>query len=154
VLAERLVEACQGARTVVAYNAPFERSCIERVADAVPRHAGPLGRIRNRLVNLLPIVRNHIYHPDFGGSFSLKKVVPALVADLRYDGLVVGDGQSASLELVRLLFHGSSLEGAARGQLRRDLQRCCYLDTWGLAKLLERLHDLVPWSRSSGRTGQ
>jgi predicted RecB family nuclease len=154
VLAERFVEACQAARTVVAYNAPFERSCIERVADAVPRHAGPLHRIVSRLVDLLPVVRSHIYHPDFGGSFSLKKVVPALVPDIRYDGLAVGDGQSASLGLVRLLFLGSSLGETAKEQLRRDLQRYCYQDTWALARLLERLHDLVPWSRSSGRTGQ
>src|SRR5207302_6396448 len=35
-LAERLVRACEGARTVVAYNAGFEGRCIEQMAEALP----------------------------------------------------------------------------------------------------------------------
>ena len=45
-LAERLVAACRGARTVVAYNAPFERRCLEQLADAVPHLAAPAERDR------------------------------------------------------------------------------------------------------------
>ena len=73
-----LVAACRGARTVVAYNAHFERGCIERLADAVPELADDLLAIAGRLADPLPIVRAHVYHPDFHGSFSLKSVLPAL----------------------------------------------------------------------------
>jgi hypothetical protein len=66
----------RGARTIVAYHAPFERQCIVQLAEAVPSLAAPLGSIAERLVDLLPIIRNHVYHPDFGGSFSLKRVLP------------------------------------------------------------------------------
>ena len=85
-LAERLVTACAAAHTIVAYHAPFERQCIVQLAEAVPALAAPLGSIAERLVDLLPIIRNHVYHPDFGGSFSLKRVLPALVPEARYDG--------------------------------------------------------------------
>ena len=112
-LAERLVAACRGARTVVAYNAPFERSCLEQLADAVPRLSSPLAAIAARLDDLLPVVRNYVYHPDFGGSFSLKRVLPALVLKLRYDGLAIADGQSASLRLIQLLFQRHALEPVA-----------------------------------------
>ncbi len=78
-LARALVAACRGARTVVAYNAHFERGCIERLADAVPDLAHELLAIAGRLADPLPIVRAHVYHPDFHGSFSLKSVLPALV---------------------------------------------------------------------------
>ncbi|MDD5564411.1 MAG: DUF2779 domain-containing protein [Thermoanaerobaculaceae bacterium] len=78
-LARALVAACAGARTVVAYNAGFERGCIERLADAVPELADDLLAIAGRLADPLPIVRAHVYHPDFHGSFSLKSVLPALV---------------------------------------------------------------------------
>ncbi len=78
-LARALVAACAGARTVVAYNAGFERGCIERLADAVPALADDLLAIAGRLADPLPIVRAHVYHPDFHGSFSLKSVLPALV---------------------------------------------------------------------------
>ncbi len=117
-LAERLVTACAGARTIVAYHAPFERQCIVQLAEAVPSLAAPLGSIAERLVDLLPIVRNHVYHPDFGGSFSLKRVLPALVPEARYDELAIAGGQAASLELARLLLR------RRRDRARQRRRRC------------------------------
>jgi hypothetical protein len=141
-LAERLIRACEPARSVVAYNAGFERRCLVQMADALPALAGPLRRIADRLVDLLPVVRNHVYHPDFGGSFGLKSVLPAMVPELRYDTLAIGDGETASLELERLLFQEADLTPEAKAQLRSDLLRYCHQDTWGLVKLLERLRQL------------
>jgi len=142
-LAERLIRACEGARTVVAYNAGFEGRCIEQMAEALPALGVPLRSIVARLVDLLPVLRNHVYHPDFGGSFGLKSVLPALEPELRYDGLTIADGETASLELERLLFSGDQLERGAREQLQSDLLRYCHQDTWGLVRLLERLGGLA-----------
>jgi len=142
-LAERVIRACEPGRSVVAYNAGFERGCLVRMADALPALAGPLRSIADRLVDLLPVVRNHVYHPDFGGSFSLKSVLPAMVPELRYDTLAIGDGATASLELERLLFQEAGLTPEAKAQLRSDLLRYCHQDTWGLVKLLERLRPLA-----------
>ena len=66
--------------------------------------------IAARLVDLLPIVRNHVYHPEFDGSFSLKKVLPALVPELSYDGLAIAEGGTASIEFERLMFNGDGLD--------------------------------------------
>ena len=87
--------------------------------------------------------RNHVYHPDFGGSFSLKSVLPALVPELRYDGMAIADGGTASLELERLLFNADGLEAETREWLRSDLRRYCYQDTWGLVALLSCLRKAV-----------
>ena len=78
-IARRIVEACAGARTVVAYNSSFEKTCMEALARAVPSQAKGLRDVIARLADPLPVVREHVYHPDFGGSFSLKAVLPALV---------------------------------------------------------------------------
>jgi hypothetical protein len=142
-LAERLVTACAGAHTIVAYHAPFERQCIVQLAEAVPSLAAPLGSIAERLVDLLPIVRNHVYHPDFGGSFSLKRVLPALVPEARYDELAIAGGQAASLELARLLLRGDEIAPAEREALQRALFEYCHLDTRGLVELLARLRLLA-----------
>jgi predicted RecB family nuclease len=142
-LAERLIRASEPARSVVAYNAGFERGCLMRMADALPALAAPLRRVADRLVDLLPVVRNHVYHPDFGGSFGLKSVLPAMVPTLRYDTLAISDGETASLELERLLFQAAELTPDAKAQLRGDLLRYCGQDTWGLVKLLERLRHLA-----------
>jgi hypothetical protein len=47
--------------------------------------AGALKKLRKRIVDLQPIVRECVYHREFGGSFSLKAVLPALVPGLGYD---------------------------------------------------------------------
>jgi len=141
-LAERLIRACEGAQTVVAYNAGFERGRIEQMAEALPALVGPLQGIVERLVDLLPAIRNHMYHPDFNGSFSLKSVLPALVPELCYDDLAIADGGTASLELERLLFNGEVMDPGAKERLRGDLARYCHQDTWGLVNLLERLRQM------------
>lgn len=109
----------------------------------MPRRAARLQALADRLVDLLPVVRNHVYHPDFGGSFSLKRVLPALVPELGYRGLTIADGETASLELGRLLFHGDQMTPDEQARLRADLLAYCHQDTWGLVRLLERLRGLA-----------
>ena len=47
-------------------------------------------------MDFLKIIKDHVYHPGFAGSFSLKAVVPALVPDVSYDVLGVAAGDNAS----------------------------------------------------------
>src|SRR5216684_1793419 len=142
-LAEALVEACAGARRIVAYYASFERDCIRQLRDAVPRFAKELDRIAKRLVDLLPAVRNNVYHPDFGGGFSIKKTLPALVPSLSYADLTVQDGEVATVELQRLMFGRDGMPAGERAALREALLRYCERDTWAMVKLLEKLRSLV-----------
>jgi predicted RecB family nuclease len=108
----------------------------------VPRLAAELQAIEAKLLDLLPVVRNHIYHPDFGGSFSLKRVLPALVPGMSYADLPINDGETASLQLMRLLFE-ETLKGEERAKLRRALLAYCERDTWAMVKLLERIRGLA-----------
>ncbi len=142
-LAEALVEACAGARKVVAYYASFERECIRQLREAVPRFAKELERIEKRLVDLLPAVRSHVYHPDFGGGFSIKRTLPALVPGLSYLDLKVQDGEIATVELQRLMLEGARTPPADRAALREALLRYCERDTWAMVQLLEKLRGLV-----------
>jgi len=143
-IAEALVAACAGARTIIAYNASFEKTCLRELGAALgPQTAVEMEDIATRIKDLLPAVRNHVYHPDFGGSFSLKSVLPALVPELSYDELEVSDGSAAALELARLLLRGNTLNAAENARLRKALLRYCELDTWGTVRLLERLHELA-----------
>ena len=141
-LAARLLAACAGARAIVTYGS-FDRDRIRDLAAALPHLAAPLEALATRVVDLLPVVRNHVYHPDFGGRFSLKRVLPALVPELDYRGLAIAEGETASLELGRLLFHGDEMEPEERARLRADLLAYCHQDTWGLVRLLERLRGLA-----------
>ena len=142
-LAEALVEACAEARKVVAYHASFERECLKQLREAVPRFAKELERIEKRLVDLLPVIRRHVYHPDFGGGFSIKKTLPALVPGLSYADLWVQDGEVATVELQRLMLEGDRTPPAERAARREALLRYCERDTWAMVKLLEKLRSLV-----------
>ncbi|MGH7568806.1 MAG: DUF2779 domain-containing protein [Gemmatimonadales bacterium] len=141
--AERLVQACVGARGVVTYNSSFERACIRLLADSAPRLAPELGELELRLLDLLPVVRQHVYHPRFAGSFSLKSVLPALVPEVGYDDLEVHDGATATLWLWRLVFEGERLRRREKARMRQALLAYCERDSWATVKLLERLRELA-----------
>ncbi len=138
-VADAVVRACGDARTVVAWNARFEAACIEHLAEAVPGRRRALLAIRDRLVDLLPIVRDHVYHLDFLGSFSLKAVAPALAEGIRYDALEIADGDTASAALEGLLLRPDSIPAAERRRLRKELLAYCAEDTLALVKIHERL---------------
>jgi len=142
-IAARVVEACAGARAVVAYNAGFEKGRLEDLALAVPGQAAALRDIVSRLVDPLPVVREHVYHPDFEGSFSLKTVLPALVPDLGYNDLAIGDGDTASRELTRLVLGDATLSPAERALKREQLLRYCERDTVAMVRVLSRLRELA-----------
>ena len=142
-LAEALVAACAGTRKVVAYYASFERDCLRHLAEAVPALANELERIERKLIDLLPVVRNHVYHPDFGGSFSIKRTLPALVPGLSYADLKIQEGETASVELQRLMLEGDEMLPEEKAGLREALRRYCERDTWAMVKMLEKLRSLI-----------
>jgi hypothetical protein len=143
-IASALVEACEHADQIAAYNASFERKCLEGLAAAVPSLASELISIANRLIDLLPLVRNHVYHPEFYGSFSLKEVYPALTGDQAYEQLEIGDGSSASWLLQSLMFDPKRFTSTERLRVRQDLLAYCRTDTENLNKLLLSLRKLQP----------
>jgi predicted RecB family nuclease len=138
-LIARLTQACAGANTLLAYSSSFERGCLTRAAAERPELAGAIAELLGRLKDALPLVRDHVYHPDFGGGFGLKKVLPALVPDLSYESLEIADGESAQRELEEMLFPGRGSEPVDRERVRTALMRYCEMDTWGVARLLEVL---------------
>jgi len=132
-IARKLIEFTEGARTILAYNAPFERRCILDLAERLPRLAAGLEAVERRLRDLLPVVRDHVYHPGFNGSFGLKSVAPSLVPGrIDYAGLEIAGGGEASQMLYELLIRGVGMKEADRKRLRRDLLRYCRTDTEAL----------------------
>ncbi len=82
-------------------------------------------------------MRDHVYDPAFSGSFSLKKVLPALVPELGYADLDIQQGMLASTELARLLF--GEMEESDRVALRTALLAYCERDTEAMGRLVDTL---------------
>ena len=142
-IACRVLEACKGARTVVAYNAGFEKGCLAILGAAVLTLEPLLQSVIDRLADPLRVVRDHVYHPDFGGSFGLKSVLPALVPDLGYDDLEIAEGMTASRELAQLVVGEPALSPEERATRREALMRYCERDTLARVRVVARLRELA-----------
>jgi hypothetical protein len=100
--------------SIVVYSA-FESQRLAELAAWLPEFAGRIKKIQRRLWDLLPVVRNHVYHPNFAGSYSIKNVLPALVPGMTYEGMEVADGTDAGLASVGIA-HTRRLGSSRAGQ--------------------------------------
>jgi len=135
-LAQFLADHLEGVQTLVAYHATFEQNIISRLASfCSASQAQILNRANQRFIDLLPLVRNHVYHPDFRGRFNLKGVVQALLPDLRYDDLNVKRGDAASRLLEGLLLGDFDHPSPEFDAIRKALLEYCDRDTLVLVRL-------------------
>src|SRR2546426_100 len=141
-LAAAMVRATANAERVVMYT-PFEKTRIRELQQAVPELAAELAALEGKLIDLHPLVKNCVYHPDFRGSFSLKYILTPLVPELTYSDLVIVDGRVASVEIARLLFVADKIPRHERDRVRQDLLDYCERDAWAMVKLVERLRELA-----------
>lgn len=123
--------------SIVAYNASFERRCLLDLAETLPDLAQALRRIAGRLVDLLPVTRAHFYHPDQRGSWSIKSVIAAVMPEMSYDALEVGDGIAAQLAWLEAV--DPTTQGARRQTLQHALRAYCERDTLAMVLLLRLL---------------
>ena len=132
--AQALLAACGERGPVFVYNSAFEQTRIRELAERHPRLAPALHAINDRIVDLLPVARQHYYHPSQQGSWSIKAVLPALCPDLRYDNLDgVQDGGAAQQAYLEAIAPATS--AARKAELERQLLAYCRLDTWAMVRL-------------------
>ena len=110
----------------------YEGNVIRDMAQLFPDLAEELTALRHRIMDLLRIVQDHVAHPDFQGSFSMKAVAPAVAPEVSYDDLEVADGGAASAALYRIVAD-PTLSAEARDELRHSLLKYCAGDTLALA---------------------
>jgi predicted RecB family nuclease len=141
-LAAAMVRATAGAERVVTYTG-FEKTRIRELQRSVPALATELAALEAKLIDLHPVVKNCVYHPDFRGSFSLKDILTPLCPELTYNDLVIVDGRVASVEIARLLFVADKIPQHERDRVRNELLDYCERDTWAMVRLVERLRELA-----------
>jgi hypothetical protein len=140
--ARALVSACGTHGPVFVYNAAFEKTRIRELADRYAELAESLLAINDRVVDLLPIARARYYHPSQQGSWSIKKVLPAVVPELRYSDLDgVQDGGMAMDAFLEAIHPAT--DAARKAQLEQRLLAYCKLDTYAMVRL---------WQVFAGRT--
>ena len=139
--AEILIAACGDRGPVFVYNAGFETARIRELSERFPRMAKALLALNERVVDLLPVAREHYYHPSQQGSWSIKAVLPALCPDLNYGSLEgVKDGGMAMDAFMEALALETST--VRRAEIQSQLLAYCALDTYAMVRI---------WSAFTGR---
>lgn len=132
--AHALLAACGHRGPVFVYNAGFETARIRELAARFPLLGNDLLAINDRVVDLLPIAREHYYHPSQEGSWSIKRVLPAVVPELRYDALDgVQDGGMAMDAFLEGIHPSTSKE--RKTEIEQQLLAYCCLDTYAMVRL-------------------
>ena len=135
--ARSLLKALGSRGSIVVYSS-YEATHIRKLAEALPHLSRDLlALLEGRIVDLLALVRNHCYHPEFHGSFSIKSVLPALVPDLGYSDLEISDGGQASAAYAEMVSPETPADH--RIQLRESLLAYCKRDTEAMVRLFETL---------------
>jgi hypothetical protein len=133
--AEMLLETLGTTGPILMYTG-YERRVINELALRYPDLAAGLHAIRERLVDLHPVTKQHYQHPAMQGSWSMKAVLPTIAPDLNYESLgEVQNGlaaQSAYVEAIK-----PETPPARRAKLRRDLSDYCRQDTLAMVRLVE-----------------
>jgi predicted RecB family nuclease len=145
VFISALCDALGDRGSIVVYSQQFESQRLSELASWLPEFSARINKIQRRLWDLLPIIRDHVYHPAFAGSYSLKSVLPALVPEMTYEGMEVADGLAAGLAWESLI--GGDCNEAERQRKLKALLDYCGQDTLGMVKLVELLRLQVSESR-------
>lgn len=151
ILAEALIRELGDRGSIIVYST-FEKTCIRGLRDAFPDLAPALQQILDRLTDILPIVRDHVSHPGFRGSFSIKKVLPTLIPTLSYRDLEVADGETAIARFARMARAEISCENIEI--TRQYLLKYCKLDTFAMVQLHEKLLALAAIHVTDGYIGE
>ena len=120
---------------IIVYHATYERGRIRELAERHPEHAALLQRYLDRIFDLLPVVKEHFYHPRMEGSFSIKKVLPVVAPELDYATL--GEVQEGTAAQVAYLY--ATLDPNTTPERKADLEAklrvYCRQDTWAMVEV-------------------
>lgn len=139
-LLDNLLEEIPKEACVLVYYQAFEKSRLKELAQQYPRKAKQINSIIENVRDLwAPFKERALYSWEQHGSHSIKKVLPAFVKDMSYEGLEVGDGGEAIQAYHQMCAVAD--DPKALGKIRKALFEYCCQDTLAMVRLLEVLRN-------------
>ncbi len=131
-----LLSAIPAKGTVLVYSG-YEQAVMKQLIETFPQYADPLLHLCDRTLDLLKLIRESYYHPNFHGSYSIKSVLPALVPSLGYSDLRIQEGSIAAIEYARMIATDTS--GSEKARMNEALLAYCQRDTEAMVRVFEVL---------------
>ncbi len=123
--------------SIVVYNQQFEITRLNEMARDFPEFAVDINGWIKRIIDLMsPFRAGDFYLPAMRGSYSIKKVLPALFPEMNYDDLEIREGGTASLTFLQMM------TGEFTGDLshtRNALKEYCKMDTLAMVRIWQKL---------------
>jgi predicted RecB family nuclease len=141
-LAEKLCEYIPDNVCVLAYHMSFEKGVIRNLAKVFSDLSNHLLKINENLKDLeVPFRSKYYYCRTMDGSYSIKKVLPALLPPNEYPKLDydILEGVHNGGEAMNLFPELKYLSINEINIYRRQLLEYCCLDTLAMVKILEKL---------------
>jgi hypothetical protein len=136
-LIEQLLDLIPEDTCVLTYNQTFEKGILRDLANLFPDLAEEINkRLENVRDLMVPFRKRDVYRRQMRGSYSIKEVLPAMVPELSYKGMVIADGMAA-LQAYHDMCAMEAGEGLNR--LRRAMLEYCRLDTLAMVRILGEL---------------
>ena len=124
----------------MAYNESFEKKCIESLAEYCPDLEKELLGLNERFLDLIkPFRGGGYYDPRFKGSFSIKKVLPAVCRDnpeLDYQALNISNGGMAMNAFKEMRDNPNNKNN---NSIKAELFEYCRLDTYAMYAIFNKL---------------
>lgn len=136
---EKMQEVIGPNGSIIVWNRGFENSQNQKMAAAFPDKADFLLDLVDRTVDLMDVFKMGYVDIKFGGSTSIKKVLPVVVPELTYEGMDVADGTAAMDAWSKML---AEIDPENRKELRNALLEYCRLDTLAMVRIFEFVRDI------------
>ena len=142
--AESMIKDMPEDGSVIVYNKGFEATRNKEIGKMYPDLNDEMERLNGNIVDLMVPFRSRDYYmKEMEGSYSIKKVLPALYPDeekLNYDNLdLIHKGDEASNAFKDL----KNRTPEKREEIREALLRYCELDTYAMVKIWEKFNEVV-----------
>jgi hypothetical protein len=137
---EHLLRSIEQTGSILVYNKTFENTILNHLKEEFKHLAPGIEKIQARLVDLMKPFRRDYRLPAMKGSYSIKYVLPALVPELSYDTLMIGNGSDASAAFYNLKNEPDEIR---RETTRKALLEYCGLDTLAMVKILDKLQSII-----------
>lgn len=144
-LVDRLLEDIGDRGSVLVWYRGFECAMNTQMGKWLPGKAAALDAINSRVVDLMdPFAKQWYVDHRFGGSASIKNVLPVIAPKHSYKSLGIQNGASAQRKWQQAVFEGKDAD-----KTMRDLRKYCALDTLAMVEIYQFLHELVKSEASS-----
>ncbi|WP_171172910.1 DUF2779 domain-containing protein [Ruegeria sp. HKCCA5929] len=126
--------------SLISWHKSFENTRNREMGDLYPDKAEFLSDISARTLDLEDVFKTGYVDIRFGGSTSIKKVLPVLAPDLTYEGMDIAGGTEAMDGWMKFI---DQPHGAERERLRSALLEYCKLDTYAMVRIFEEIEKLI-----------